>query len=402
MSAFGIACARKSFGYFRFAFFIDRQTIEPAKDSFPGRFIISTRTPSRLCRYICLYTISLLATFVSLPPRVFGQSEMSSSQQAAAHSALLQNNLNAANQGNVQAQLAVAKAYNGGIGVRRNYKSAFTWFQVASDQGNTEATAWLGSLYLFGRGVPQNVNRASSLIQAAVSSNDPVGLRFLGVMYQNGQGFTQNYRKASQLYSKAGSLGDPNAFDDLGLLYYRGLGVKRNMRMALQLFTKGASLGDSSAEFHLGEMYESGHVRPDHTIALRGPGNTPPKLTPDYATALKLYAQSAAQGNGLAAYKVGAMYEAGAGAPQSYVKAIQYYEDSRLYPPSLLALGRLYELGLGTSVNLLDAYAAYSLAAVQNAEAAERLRSLERRLTSNQLAAAKALLPEFRSSLQTP
>jgi TPR repeat protein len=223
-------------------------------------------------------------------------------------------------------------------------------------------------------------------------------------MYQNGQGVTQDYAKAFQCYSQSASLHDPNAFDRLGLLYYRGMGVSRDMVQAFQFFTQGAGLGDSWAELNLGQMYEGGHVRPDHTIAPSGPGNAKPVLTPDFGTALRLYTQSAAQGNRVAAYKAGVMYETGSGAPQNYELAFSYYKKSvsKQYLPAYIAIGKLHELGLGTSVNLLHAYVAYSVAAqLGDAEATDRLRTVTRRLTPDQLSRARALLERYLVSFQT-
>jgi TPR repeat protein len=367
--------------------------------SFASSVTTNPVTSSRVGKYVWASALSLCAVFMTLSSSssVYGQSGWPSPHQGADAFVPSKSDLNAAAEGNVQAQLAVAKAYNSGIPESTNYTNAFEWFQAASEQGNLEARAWLGSLYLFGTGVPQDVNRALQLIQPAADSNDPVGLRFLGLMFQNGQGVVQDYAKAFQLYSKATSLGDANAFDRLGLLYFRGLGVNRNMLEALRLFTEGASLGDSWAQFHLGQMYEKGRVRPDHTLAPLGPDNA--KITPNYAMALKLYVQSAAHGNRVAAYKAGAMYEAGSGTPQNYKQALEYYKrsaESKQYAPALVALGRFHELGLGTSVDLPYAYVAYSVAARQeDAEASNRLRALTRRLTPEQLASAKGMLQRF-------
>jgi uncharacterized protein len=407
MFGFGFpACVRNSSSYL--CVVIDRS---PAADTGMdgikslARFITPKPTSFlRSRKRLWAGALSLCVLFVNPFTPTYGQGGSPNPQQGAVSSVPFESNLNLAAQGNVQAQLAVAKAYNDGIGVKPNPRSAFKWFQAASDEGDIEAKAWLGSLYLFGMGVTQDVSRALELIQPAADSSDPVGLRFLGVMYQNGQGVAQDYSKAFQLYSKAMSLNDPNAFDRLGRLYYGGLGVNKSMRKALALFTEGAGLGDSWAQLDLGLMYESGHVRPDHTLAPLGPGNTKPTLRPDYPMALKLYTQSAAQGNRVAAYQAGVLYEAGSGVTQNYAQAFQYYKQSasKGYSPAFVALGKLHELGLGTSVNLLHAYVAYSVAARQeDAEAADRLQSLIRRLTPDQLARAKVLLQRFLDSSQT-
>lgn len=328
----------------------------------------------------------------------------------------LQTDLAVAQRGDVSAQLRVARAYNQGqvnegtTVVRRNYTQAFKWFQSASAQGSVEAGAWLGSMYLLGHGVAQDVTRASVLIQSAAANSDPVGLRFAGLMFETGQGVPRNYRKAVAYYSQAVSKKDANAFDRLGMLTLRGLGVKRNPAQAFNLFTQGAALGDSWAQLNLGEMYYGGHVpvaglesaggTPENSVASSEPvarSKQPP--VPDYSSALKFYSNSAAQGNRVAEYRLGRMYESGIGVGQDYSQAFELYRRSahRHYAPALVALGQAHEAGRGTAVNLLHAYIAYNLAIEQNDPTAPTLlESLMRRLSPAQLEQAQASLEEYK------
>src|SRR5208282_3886194 len=179
---------------------------------------------------------------------------LSSNGQIAASSKPLDRDLAAAEQGDVDAQLRVAKAYND---ERRNYGLAWKWFEAASKQGSLEATAWLGSLYLYGHGVSQDVARAASLIQKAVAGDDAVGQRFLGTMYQDGVGVPRDYSKAFIFYSKAAAQQDAPSFDRIGSLYLHGLGVQKDRERAFQAFASGANLGDSWAQLHVGQMEEN-------------------------------------------------------------------------------------------------------------------------------------------------
>jgi TPR repeat protein len=293
-----------------------------------------------------------------------------------------------------QAELRVARAYYEGIGESQNYRKAAQWFEMAWKHGSPEAGAWLGSCYLYGRGVPQDLVRANSLIQAAADSNDPVGLRFLGVMSQDAMGVPLDYSKANALFSKAAAMQDAYSFDQLGIQYLRGLGVKKDVRRAVRLFTRGARLGDSWSQLNLGELYQSGHV-PHERPGVKSPA------TPDYKMALGLYNDSAAQGNRVAAYKLGQMYELGVGTKRDYEKALGYYRQSAVhqYAPAQIALGRLTEYGLGTQVNLVYAYVWYGLANDQgNAYAGERFSSLGGKLNLEQVREADALLSQLEIS----
>jgi hypothetical protein len=65
-----------------------------------------------------------------------------------------------ADEGNAEAQVAIAIMYGRGEGVPQNYAEAAKWYRKAADQGNFMAQADLGILYEEGRGVPQNYVQA--------------------------------------------------------------------------------------------------------------------------------------------------------------------------------------------------------------------------------------------------
>jgi TPR repeat protein len=326
-----------------------------------------------------------VALLVLLPVLMFGQSSIDLNGSERLPSTLPVSQIEAADSGNMQAELEAAKAYYEGMTVRRNYLEAWKWFSAAAKQGSVEATAWLGSCYLYGRGVPQDLGNALILIQSAAQADDPIGLRFLGVMYAEGQGVPQNYAKAYQSFLRATRKLDPYSFDQLGVLYLRGLGVKKSVYQAAKFFTKGARLGDSWSQLNLGELYESGN-------APQAKG-TPRK--PNYAMAVTLYGDSVGLGNRVAAYKLGQMYEAGEGVKQDYEQALEYYRQSanRYYPPAQLALGNAAENGLGTESSPVYAYIWYSLAADQgNDEGAKRLTLLKPKMNADELRQAATLV----------
>jgi uncharacterized protein len=310
--------------------------------------------------------------------------------------------LDAASRGDVSAQLRVAKAFNQGGNGTRDFGKAFKWFNAASSQGSVEASSWLGSMYLQGHGVQQDVARAATLIQSAAAQNDPVGLRFMGIMYEFGQGVPRSMPKAVSAFSKAIAHQDANSCDQLGLIFMRGVGVKRNLPRAARLLTKGARLGDQWAQLHLGELYLGGHV-PSRKGMARSAASAnsvvvPPTTRtakPNFMMAKKLFSDSAAQGNRVAAFQLAELYEFGKGGQKDMAKAVQLYSQSAAnnYAPAQVALGRLAEAGSGMEANVVEAYTFYSLAAAQDSVTGEtRLRELTRKLTPNELQQAQALL----------
>ena len=297
-------------------------------------------------------------------------------------------------------QLAIAKAYYSGIGVRQNTREAARRFRELSDLGVPEASALLGEIYLHGVGAGQDLQRAAALIRSAADSGDQVGLRLVGEMLETGRGLPQDYTQAVTFYKNAADKGDGNAFDRLGLMYLGGRGVARDPEMAFRLFSKGAELGDSWAQLNLGRMYEGGH-QPTLTDS-QEPNRSVKRaaIQPDYAMAVKSYQQAAEQGNRVAEFKLGQMFERAMGTAEDYGRAFDLYKKSatRSYGPALAALGRCHELGRGTEADMVSAYVAYSLALEQNnVEGAERLKSLVRKLTPGELNEAQIALRDLKA-----
>ena len=66
-----------------------------------------------------------------------------------------------AEKGDVEAQFKLGKIYGiGWIGVTKDYKQAFYWFEKAAVQGDTEAQFNLGYMYFNGKGVKRNYEQA--------------------------------------------------------------------------------------------------------------------------------------------------------------------------------------------------------------------------------------------------
>ena len=61
-----------------------------------------------------------------------------------------------AEDGDVQAQLALAKAYHQGEGTEKDEAQAVQWWEKAAEHGDTTAEVNLGTAYSLGAGVPRN------------------------------------------------------------------------------------------------------------------------------------------------------------------------------------------------------------------------------------------------------
>lgn len=334
------------------------------------------------------YTLICLCGLVMMWPSI-GLGQVDASKVISDTS--FQNDLRAAGLGDPSAQLRVGKAYYFGTNEatgKGNRTEAMKWFEAGSTGGSKEATAWLGNGYLNGDGVKENKVRGAELIRSAAEANDPVGLRFMALMYHDGNGVRRDYFQAFQLFSKAVALNDPYSYDWLANLYRTGRGTSKNMPKAVELYAEGARLGDPFAQLQLAALYYTG--------APEAP------LAQDRSRSLQLYEASAAQGNKVAAFYVGKMYASGTGVQQDYKKAVDYYLQAarHRYPPAELSMGEASEHGLGMAVNLLDAYAWYSLAADNgNPKANERLVALTSSFNQSRKIQADKQLRELKRSM---
>jgi TPR repeat protein len=124
---------------------------------------------------------------------------------------------------------------------------------------------------------------------------------------------------------------------------------------ALRLWAPLAAEGNVDAEYSLGVLYHLGLGVPQ-----------------DYAEALGWYSKAIAQGSAAAQYQLGNMYVAGTGVPQDYVVAMSWYRKAAAQkaPYALRAIGSMYENGLGVAENYDEAMRWYRRAEESERDAA--------------------------------
>ncbi len=161
--------------------------------------------------------------------------------------------------GNVQAQLALGKAYEEGKNVKRDLLAAANWYKRALRQGDVEATFRLARLVHNGGGkLAKSPELAAQLYRRAAQQGHSGAQNWLGFSYQFGFGLTRDYARAVNWYRKAAEQGYPPAQNNLGMLYLSGKGVSRDLLKAAQLFRAAVKKRYSWAENNLGGLYEMG------------------------------------------------------------------------------------------------------------------------------------------------
>jgi uncharacterized protein len=89
-------------------------------------------------------------------------------------------------QGSVHAMNNLGAAYEGGLGVERDFKEAARWYRAAAERGDALAQANLGQLYFDGRGVPFDLEQAYKWFKLSANQGNTRGLVGFG-NFQSGR-----------------------------------------------------------------------------------------------------------------------------------------------------------------------------------------------------------------------
>ena len=154
---------------------------------------------------------------------------------------------NAAEKGEVQAQLWLGWMHWNGRGLRRDDSMAVEWYRKAAALGNPEAQTQLGTAYYFGRGVPEDKAKGLDLYRKAAALGSFEAQMELGHMYRFGRGVPQDYTEAVKRYREAAEQGVGVAQYLLGQMYKKGQGVPISNVRAYAWMNLAAAQGYSNS-----------------------------------------------------------------------------------------------------------------------------------------------------------
>ena len=264
----------------------------------------------------------------------------------------------AANNGHPKALLRLGVCYEDGCGAEQNdnkakelYVQAVPGLQTLAEQGDSDAQNYLGDCYYFGNGVPKDMSKAVEwFCKAAEQGNSDAQCNF-GYCYFNGEGIAKDYAKAVEWYCKAAEQGNSDAQNHLGNCYYYGDGVTKDYAKAIEWYRKAAEQDNSDAQNNLGDCYYYGDG-----------------VTKDYAKAVEWYLKAAEQGNAQAQDEMGLAYENGNGVIKDLSKAVEWYRKAAEQGNAWaqLHLGVCYENGNGVIKDLSKAVEWYHEASEQD------------------------------------
>jgi TPR repeat protein len=188
-----------------------------------------------------------------------------------------------AERGGARAQWYLGSMYDGGRGVKQDYREAIRWYLMAAEQGDADGQSHLGFLFEKGLGSTRDEKLAAQWYAKAADQGDIYSQVRLATLYRDGRGLAQDFQQAARWYEKAADQGDAWAEMNLGLLYAKGNGVPLDFTKAIFLLRNAADRNDSYAQYNLGWAYESGTG-----------------VTKDTQQAIEWYSKAADGGNPLA------------------------------------------------------------------------------------------------------
>lgn len=175
------------------------------------------------------------------------------------------------------AEYRLAKLYQYGYGVEKDYQKAYKYFGYAADDGCIAANFSLGNMNFFGIGIEKDFEAAEKYYLAAdrqrrkdkrgniISEGNAFAEYRLGEIYQKGLTGEPDPEKADYYYKEAykkflelseeKDQADDNLYYRLGVMLQEGLGTEKNEDAAQVYFKQAADAGNSNAAYQLAKIY---------------------------------------------------------------------------------------------------------------------------------------------------
>jgi TPR repeat protein len=140
-----------------------------------------------------------------------------------------------------------SKYYKQALRLARSEKNddekVFALLSKAFGEGDPRAAYAIGSWFLIGKHVKKNYKTAVQYIELAAEHGVPEAQFDLAVACERGTGTKKNAKRAFTNYLKAALSGDPQAVYEVGRCYYSGIGVGKNKEIAGIWINKAREMG---------------------------------------------------------------------------------------------------------------------------------------------------------------
>lgn len=253
---------------------------------------------------------------------------------------------------------------------------------------------------LYGKGLTLHeegeYDSAAVYFQHAAEQGSSAAQFRLGIYYELGQGLCVNERLAAEWYRKAKNQGHVEAQFYLGVCYENGVGVQRNPASAVACYFQAAEQGHAEAQFNLGVCLASGEgIAKDDQQAL----HWFEKATEQGHLEARFHVinRSAQQGSPAGQYALGVLYEKGLGVSLDLENAIAAYRKAAEagHADGQFELGRRYLSGEGLRKNSVHAFSWLEKAAAQKHAKASSLLKQQRATDTIWLGSSMATWQKF-------
>jgi TPR repeat protein len=142
--------------------------------------------------------------------------------------------------------------YDRGLGVPHNPEKARHWYLQAANQGDPDAQTNLGVMYMDGEGGPVDLETGIDWIKKAAAKGALRATGCLATAYDNGTGVPKDSRKAFELYMQLAGRSefDPiiaSAQYNIAVAYLKGDGVEPDLSRAMNWWERAAQQGHAKA-----------------------------------------------------------------------------------------------------------------------------------------------------------
>lgn len=140
-----------------------------------------------------------------------------------------------------------------GLGVEKDYVSAYNIFKELAEDGYVKGETYLGIMYGLGYGVPKNLKRAFYWNMRAAKQGSTTAQYALAVDYFYGESVDKNYDLAFK-YATLASSKNSDAMYLVGYMYENAISVERNVAEAKRCYTMSAKFGNKYAADRLAKI----------------------------------------------------------------------------------------------------------------------------------------------------
>lgn len=151
--------------------------------------------------------------------------------------------LRAAEQGFVEAQLAVVGLYQKGLGCKCDLGEAFKWCSRAAEQGHAKAQFDLGVMYSAGQGCIKRDELAYHWFRKAAENGVAEAQYNLAVCLKQGRGCAADIKQAFDWYHLAAVQGDAVSQHNVAVCLFNGDGCKQDLQQVEFWLDKAAQQG---------------------------------------------------------------------------------------------------------------------------------------------------------------